>query len=245
MRGRIDVRNVRQPPRSTDADQDAHPRRRRAFRQAAGRAHRPRGAADAAGGGAQGGGAAARRHPVVALRRAAGVRLRHRPRHRAAGRRGAAHASRARPAAAARAHRLALRPAEVPRDDDVHAERVGGRAAPWRDDRRERARCSRRRGASCCGAPPRAACSSRAAAAAWRCSSRIARRVHIPIFGSDQIADVTGAGDTVIATMTLALAAGATLRRGGAPGQLRRRPRGDEARHGHGHQDELKNAIRA
>jgi rfaE bifunctional protein kinase chain/domain len=34
--------------------------------------------------------------------------------------------------------------------------------------------------------------------------------VHIPIFGTDQIADVTGAGDTVIATMTLALAAGAT-----------------------------------
>jgi D-glycero-beta-D-manno-heptose-7-phosphate kinase len=34
--------------------------------------------------------------------------------------------------------------------------------------------------------------------------------VHIPIFGSDQISDVTGAGDTVIATMTLALAAGAT-----------------------------------
>jgi rfaE bifunctional protein kinase chain/domain len=35
--------------------------------------------------------------------------------------------------------------------------------------------------------------------------------VHLPIFGSDQIADVTGAGDTVIATMTLALAAGATF----------------------------------
>jgi len=33
---------------------------------------------------------------------------------------------------------------------------------------------------------------------------------HMPIFGSDQIADVTGAGDTVIATMTLALATGAT-----------------------------------
>ena len=33
---------------------------------------------------------------------------------------------------------------------------------------------------------------------------------HIGIFGSDEIADVTGAGDTVIATMTLALAAGAT-----------------------------------
>lgn len=35
--------------------------------------------------------------------------------------------------------------------------------------------------------------------------------VHVPIYGSDQIADVTGAGDTVIATMTLALAAGATF----------------------------------
>jgi rfaE bifunctional protein kinase chain/domain len=35
--------------------------------------------------------------------------------------------------------------------------------------------------------------------------------VHIPIFGSDQIADVTGAGDTVMAAMTLALAAGATF----------------------------------
>jgi rfaE bifunctional protein kinase chain/domain len=34
---------------------------------------------------------------------------------------------------------------------------------------------------------------------------------HIPIYGSDEVADVTGAGDTVIATMTLALAAGATF----------------------------------
>lgn len=33
---------------------------------------------------------------------------------------------------------------------------------------------------------------------------------HIPIYGSDQVADVTGAGDTVIATFTLALGAGAT-----------------------------------
>jgi D-glycero-beta-D-manno-heptose-7-phosphate kinase len=34
--------------------------------------------------------------------------------------------------------------------------------------------------------------------------------IDIPIFGSDQVADVTGAGDTVIATFTAALAAGAT-----------------------------------
>jgi rfaE bifunctional protein kinase chain/domain len=33
--------------------------------------------------------------------------------------------------------------------------------------------------------------------------------VDIPIFGSDEVADVTGAGDTVIATYTAALAAGA------------------------------------
>ncbi|MGH9360083.1 MAG: bifunctional heptose 7-phosphate kinase/heptose 1-phosphate adenyltransferase [Terriglobia bacterium] len=35
------------------------------------------------------------------------------------------------------------------------------------------------------------------------------RPVLLPIFGSDQVADVTGAGDTVIAAFTLALAAGA------------------------------------
>jgi rfaE bifunctional protein kinase chain/domain len=34
--------------------------------------------------------------------------------------------------------------------------------------------------------------------------------LYIPIHGSDEVADVTGAGDTVIATFTLALAAGAT-----------------------------------
>jgi rfaE bifunctional protein kinase chain/domain len=35
--------------------------------------------------------------------------------------------------------------------------------------------------------------------------------LHLPVSGGDQVADVTGAGDTVIATFTLALAAGATL----------------------------------
>lgn len=35
------------------------------------------------------------------------------------------------------------------------------------------------------------------------------KTVHIPVFGGDEVADVTGAGDTVIATMTVALAAGA------------------------------------
>jgi rfaE bifunctional protein kinase chain/domain len=36
------------------------------------------------------------------------------------------------------------------------------------------------------------------------------KAVEIPIYGSDEVADVTGAGDTVIATFTAALAAGAT-----------------------------------
>ena len=54
--------------------------------------------------------------------------------------------------------------------------------------------------------------------------------IHIPIFGSDEVADVTGAGDTVIATFALALAAGGVVLRGGAAGQLRRRPGRDEAR---------------
>jgi rfaE bifunctional protein kinase chain/domain len=38
------------------------------------------------------------------------------------------------------------------------------------------------------------------------------RPLHLPVFGTDQVADVTGAGDTVLATLTLALAAGGTPR---------------------------------
>jgi rfaE bifunctional protein kinase chain/domain len=39
---------------------------------------------------------------------------------------------------------------------------------------------------------------------------RAKKTVHIPIYGSDEVTDVTGAGDTVIATFTLALASGAS-----------------------------------
>ena len=41
------------------------------------------------------------------------------------------------------------------------------------------------------------------------CFTRKEKPVEIPIHGSDEVADVTGAGDTVIATFTAALAAGA------------------------------------
>jgi len=37
---------------------------------------------------------------------------------------------------------------------------------------------------------------------------------HIPVFGSDEVADVTGAGDTVLAVLTASLAAGATPNEG-------------------------------
>jgi rfaE bifunctional protein kinase chain/domain len=69
--------------------------------------------------------------------------------------------------------------------------------------------------------------------------------VHIPIFGSDQIADVTGAGDTVMATMTLALAAGATFeaaaRLANYAGGLVVMKRGTATVSG----DELRGAVRA
>ena len=56
---------------------------------------------------------------------------------------------------------------------------------------------------------------------------------HIAIVGSDQVTDVTGAGDTVIATFTLAVAAGASFSAaahlanyaGGLVGRGARRPR--------------------
>ena len=109
---------------------------------------------------------------------------------------------------------------------------------------RKSSRCSASRSTttSACSSAPAARCSKRTRMASvliTRGSRGMALfepgkpTVHIPIFGSDQIADVTGAGDTVMATMTLALAAGGTLRGGGAARQLRRRPGGDEARHRH------------
>ena len=59
-----------------------------------------------------------------------------------------------------------------------------------------------------------------------------AQPLAVPIFGSDQVVDVTGAGDTVIATFTAALAAGADTADADTAGEFRRRHRGDEARHG-------------
>ena len=50
-----------------------------------------------------------------------------------------------------------------------------------------------------------------------------------------EVSDVTGAGDTVIATLAVMLAAGAGHRGGGARRQPRRRHQGDQARHRRSH----------
>jgi len=69
--------------------------------------------------------------------------------------------------------------------------------------------------------------------------------VHIPIYGSDEIADVTGAGDTVMATLALALATGATFeaaaRLANYAGGLVVMKRGTATVSG----DELRRAVRA
>jgi D-glycero-beta-D-manno-heptose-7-phosphate kinase len=105
---------------------------------------------------------------------------------------------------------LALRRARLPQRDHLHAERVGGRTDARRPHRRRPRGAGARR--------PRDAGAAGHAGAAhhpWRTRHGALRAGlptrHIPIFGSDEVADVTGAGDTVIATMTLALAAGASF----------------------------------
>ena len=64
------------------------------------------------------------------------------------------------------------------------------------------------------------------------CFERDAKPESIPIFGSDQVVDVTGAGDTVIATFTASLAAGADAKTAAQTGQSRGRTGRDEAGHG-------------
>src|SRR5690606_26642056 len=46
------------------------------------------------------------------------------------------------------------------------------------------------------------------------------KATHIPVFNHSAVFDVTGAGDTVVGTLTLALAAGAGLAEAAIPGSL-------------------------
>ena len=89
-------------------------------------------------------------------------------------------------------------------------------------------------GRGCCSARGWARCSSRGAAAAWRCSSPGRPTVHIPIFGSDEVADVTGRGRHGHRDGRPGARRRRVVLRGGAAGQLRRRAGRHEARHGDG-----------
>ena len=150
------ARRASAPARLPHADQDAHPRRRHPFRQAAGRPHRSRAArrpsttSDRA--------RVRARALLQALRRVA-TRCSCRTTARAWSRRrslrdrarGGARGTRGRPGP----RRLALRAAAIPRHDRLHAERIGSRAGARHPDRRRTAgaraggprRCSRGRDA--------------------------------------------------------------------------------------------------
>ena len=127
--------------------------------------------------------------------------------------------------------RLALPAARLSRPDRLHAERIGSRAGARHHDRRRCASVLERAGRALLSARACRRCSSRAAAAAWRSSQPSRPTVHIPIFGSDEVADVTGAGDTVIATFDAGARRRRVVLRSRAARQLRRRARRDEARH--------------
>ena len=147
------------------------------------------------------------------LRRGAAVRLRIGSRHAGAGRR------RLRRRSARRGRRRPIpmlvdtryRAARLPRADGLHAQRVRSRAGPRHPHRRRPGRARGAPAERCSAHRACAPCSSRGAAAGWRLFEPKQPTIHVPIFGSDEVADVTGAGDTVIATMALALAAGASF----------------------------------
>ena len=90
--------------------------------------------------------------------------------------------------------RLPLRAAPVPPHGDVHAERVGGGAAARCADRRERARARTGRPAAARIAPRPGAVLVTRGSRGMALFEPGRPTVHIPIYGSDQIADVTGAG---------------------------------------------------
>ena len=226
----VDDRGDRRPARLSHADQDPHPRRRQALDQAADRALRHRGDARTLD--------REERERFAALLDALG-------------RRGAASPS-------SRDYGYgAVEPALLPRMRDA----LGERATLLCDSRYrlgELRRARRRHAQRGGGRGARSATRSTTIRTAWSAAGRSLRErlgarfllitrgsrgmslfadgrvsADLPVYGTDQVADVTGAGDTVIGTFALALAAGADSARGGAARQLRRRRRGDEDGHRH------------
>ena len=220
-RARREPSRDRAATRLSNADQDTHPGRRRPFGEAAGRtdrpgraprAHRRRSARDRG----------EARLGRGALRRAARVRLRHGPRHACGRSPGQPALCGSRPAGA-RARRFALRAAPVPRDDDLHAERVRSRAAVRHHVSATTCARSRRPDGSCCrGRGSQAVLITRGSRGMALFEPDRADRAHSDLrIGSDRRRhrrrrhrhrhdDARARG-------------GRHVQRGGAPGQLRRR----------------------
>ena len=191
--------------------EDAHPRRRHPFGEAAGRADRSR------GDGRPSTTAIARAFATRLLRgaRAAATRCSSRTtapgwsRRRSSRARSALRGARAQPSPVLVDSRYALLDyrgltACTPNESEVEQ-------AARHPDRRRRARRSSAPAARCCDARAMRAVLITRGSRGMALFEPEQPTVHIPIFGSDEIADVTGAGDTVIATLTLALAAGASF----------------------------------
>ena len=156
----MDVRRRQPARRLPHADQDAHPRRRRALGQAAGRPHRSRRRARRCRtriGGRSSRGWCRR---CARRRRAARLRLRHRPRdarrRRARAAAGSPRRSGARPPVLvdSRYALLGFRGMTACTPNESEVEQLLGDP-----DRRERSRCSRRRAASCWRARAATPCS--------------------------------------------------------------------------------------
>ena len=198
--------------RIPDAGQDAHSRRRRSLGQAAGRADRSRGrlAADRRGRAARLPGRSGPRStaatpsccpttdPVSSRRRSPSscdARSTRRSRRRPV------------PVLVDSRYRLLdYRGLTTCTPNESEVEQV----ARHSHRRRRRARSSGRAGACCSARGMQAVLITRGSRGMALFEPR-QPTVHIPIFGSDEVADVTGAGDTVIATFGLALAAGASF----------------------------------
>ena len=228
----VDKTHVVRARRIPHADQDAHSRRRRPLGEAAGRPHRSRGRLAARRSGERARSPRRSAPALERLRRGAAVRLRIRPgdagaRRRHPSRRRAPHAA----TAGARAGRLALPPARLPRADDLHAERVGGRAGARLRDRRRSGRARAGRTAAAAShrhaggarharqprhgaVPAEAGDDAHADLRLRRGRRRHRRRRH----GDRDVRPRAGGGRVVLRSRT--------------PGQLRRRTRRHEARHG-------------
>ncbi len=98
---------------------------------------------------------------------------------------------------------------DLRRRDRGHPQRARGGGSAGHENWPRRREAVRGRASGFCKNWRWSRWSSPAGVMAWWLLKGMRKPVVIPVYGSDQVVDVTGAGDTVIATFTAALAAGA------------------------------------